>query len=356
VKSPHSQARLLRDLKRHVQTVNPGSEPFASGLKSIEQTAWALVILRGIEWTALGTRTEYTYKAHTYVSTPDGQEETHVTPDPAPKVRIDTPYQMGVRRMASKSLAQYDRTVRWVFDRFDDALDAELNGRTRLRTLTGRAAFETLVNKRITEVEGLVAGRKPASNSRMAEFIKRHGQVHVYRDQMYSSKREALLAVREDNATLPVDHDLIVDLTEQAFPPEGFVEEKYDELLRYVRSKDHKDALKESSGVPNTLLRRHDRIVKMIASAQRRLAGLSDPLPLKLYDKIGVSKSYLTKLLQGKPKDKAGVREALREAMFELCPSKRPRTRKGEPVAAQPSSEVPSMAPCPPGCRCVRHQ
>ena len=72
MKPPHTLARLLRDLKRHVQSVNPGSEPFQSGLKSIEKTAWECLLLRDIEWAAIGSRTEYVFIAQTYVATPDG--------------------------------------------------------------------------------------------------------------------------------------------------------------------------------------------------------------------------------------------------------------------------------------------
>src|SRR5437879_3663552 len=143
MKPAHSLARLLRDLKHHVKSVNPGSEPFQSGLKSIEKTAWEMLLLRDIEWAALGSRTEYQFRAHTYVATGEGTHENYVTPERKAKPIVSTARLRGIERMANKTILQYRRTSQWIMDRYEDALECEsLNGRTRLRCLTGRATFE----------------------------------------------------------------------------------------------------------------------------------------------------------------------------------------------------------------------
>src|SRR5579863_1976404 len=100
MKRPHTTAALLRDLKAHVKSVNPGSEPFASGLKSIGDTAWELLNLRGIEWSVLGSTREYAYTVHCYVASADGVEETYTTPERLPKPHISTPYEQSVRKLA----------------------------------------------------------------------------------------------------------------------------------------------------------------------------------------------------------------------------------------------------------------
>ena len=216
-----------------------------------------------------------------------------------------------------------------------------------------------IVKSRFREIEAMVAGRKDTeTENRMAEFVNRHGQVHVYRDNLYSSSAEARKAMREDTEAIPADHDYIVDLFERAFPSEGYIEDIYEELVRYMRSQDHRDALafsKEMGGRTGSL-KRHDQIVRMVANAQHKLAAFDDPLPERLYDKLGVSKSYLTKLMTGKERNKAMIREALREAMYQLCPSKRPRKRRAQIAAAEASTLPPSMAQCAPGCQCIRHQ
>jgi hypothetical protein len=358
-----SQVKLLRDLRRHIKSVNPGSEPFASGLKAIESAAWSVLLSRGIAWTALGNKTVYDFRVTTYVSSPEGTLVTHKTLERKPKPAVFSAYQRGVRALAQKALFQYDTHVRWVFDRFDDALDCtDLNGRTRLRTLTGKAAFETLVNGRLNTIQRMVAGASlTATDSRFKQFVDRHGTAHIYRDAMFATRREMLNAQREDSMEVPADHDLIVLMFEEAFPPTGFDDAKFDELVRYMRSQDHRDALKFSTQTTSATpggMKRHDQIVMMIANAERKLAPLDDPLPANLHLKLGVSKSYLVKLMKGKKRNKQTVRAALREAMYHLCPSKRPRKPKQVLVndGPKPSDQVPSMAACLPGCRCVRHQ
>jgi hypothetical protein len=359
VKPANSQARLLRDLKKHVKSVNPGSEPFSSGLKSIEQTAWAMLLLRDIEWVTLGTKTHYDFRVHTYIATPDGPQKNYVTPERKRKEVTENARQSAIRKLAQKTVAQYSRTAEWISERYEDALEAELNGRTRLRCLTGRAAFEALVKSRFKEIAGFMVGAK-APTRQLAKFVERHRQVHVYRDALYATEREVQVAMREDSLAVPVDHDLITDMYERAFVTGGFNEDVFEELVSYLRSKDHKDALKVSlnDGADKGKLNRHDQIVLLVATAERKLAGLSDPLPPSLHTKLGTSKNFLTTIMAGHPRTKEGVRKALRLKMYALCPSKRPKPRRGGAVteAIEPSTLPPSMAPCALGCQCVRHQ
>ncbi|MGC2474463.1 MAG: hypothetical protein WA485_09010 [Candidatus Sulfotelmatobacter sp.] len=360
MKPAHTLARLLRDLKHHVKSVNPGSEPFQSGLKSIEKTAWECLLLRNIEWTAIGGRTAYTFRAHTYVATEHGPQANYVTSLPKPKPVVLNAHQREVLRVAEKSILQYRRTAQWIADRYDDALEAtDLNGRTRLRCLTGRATFETLVKARSAEIDAMKAGAA-APTGELANFVARHGQVHVYRDTLYATQREAQIAMREDSLTVSVDHDLIVDFYERAFTQAGgFEEGHFDELVKYLRSKDHRDALAESVGIgaDKAELNRHDKTVLLVANAERKLAPLSDPLPPMLHNVLGVSKEFLRVLMAGKERTKESVRLALRERMYELCPSKRPKPRKGEAVIEKaPATLPPSMADNhPANCMCVRH-
>ena len=334
MKLPNSQARLLRDLKRHVRSVNPGSEPFTSGLKAIESTAWELLKARGVEWSAIGNRTVFAYTVHCYTSSPDGLTETYTTPGRTPKPETFTAYQKVVRKLAKKTLGQYERTCHWVMDRYDEALESgALNDRMKLRCLTGRAAFENLVSKRFDDVQAMTAGRaSSALENQLAEFVARHGQAHSYRDHLYSSKLEAQNALRADTRETPADHDLIVSLFEEAFPPDGYDDDKFEALCKYLRSQDHKDALKfsEEMGADTSCMNRHDRTVLLVATAERRLAALSDPLPRALYKKLRVSKETLRTIMLSTPKpwNKATVNAALREKMYLLCPSKRPRKPK----------------------------
>jgi hypothetical protein len=358
MKPAHTLARLLRDLKKHVKSVNPGSEPFQSGLKSIEKTAWELLLLRNIEWTALQQRTQYDFKVHTYVATPEGDALQHRSPDRKPKPIVYNAHQREVHRVASKTVAQYCRTAEWIMERYEDALECDLNGRTRLRCLTGRSAMESLVNSRLKEVEQMKAGAA-APSGHLADFVSRHGQVHIYRDTMYATLREVDIARREDSLSIPVDHDLIVDYYERAFTVAGgFDEAVFDELVRYMRSKDHADAvnLSVANGADKAKLSRHDQIVKLIATAERKLASLSDPLPPSLHRPLGVSDEFLRVVMAGRERTKANVRDALREKMYQLCPSKRPKKRKAEAVAPKPSVLPPSMDDNhPANCQCVRH-
>lgn len=356
------QAKLLRDIRKHIKGVNPGSEPFLSGLKLIEKTAWELLMSRGIDWQVLGGRTSFHYIVNTYVSSPEGITPTYRTPDAKPKPVTQTAYQRGVQKLADKACGQYERHCNWISQRYADALNCDdLNGRTRLRTLAADAAFTSLVKARFATLPQLMAGMTTPHESRMLEFLNRHGEVHVYRDSLFASKREALKAMREDTEALPADHDLIVDYFERAFPPEGFVEDIFDELVRYMRSQDHRDALKFSAemGAKPELMKRHDQIVLLVATAERKLASLSDPLPPSLHTKLGLKRDFLSTLMgdkvAGRTKDE--VRLALRQKMYELCPSKRPKKRKAEAVTApEPSTLPPSMATCAPGCQCIRHQ
>jgi hypothetical protein len=348
LKPAHSQARLLRDLKNHVKSVNPGSEPFASGLKSIESTAWALLLLRDIEWTALGSKTEYQFRVHTYVATSEGTQLSHSTPERRPKKIELSAHQRSVQRMASKTVAQYARNAEWVSERFEDALESpDLNGRTRLRCLTGRAAFELLVKSRFKEIESFMAGGHTPTG-KLADFVARHGQVHAYRDTLYATEREAKIAMREDSLALPADHDLIVDYYERAFTQAGgFDEGIFDELVTYLRSQDHREAVQSAltDGADKGKLNRHDQIVLLVATAERRLASLSDPLPPSLHTLLGVSKNFLVTVMAGNERTKESVRDRLRQKMYELCPSKRPRKRKAEEVTVAPETTAlpPSM-------------
>lgn len=361
----NSQARLLRDIRKHILSVNMGSEPFLSGLKTVEKIAWELFMSRGIDWQVLGGRTSFHYIVNCYVASPEGIAQTYRTPDAKPKPVVFNAYQRGVQKLADKASGQYERHCNWISQRFADALNSEdLNGRTRLRCLTANAAFEQLVKSRFATLPQLMAGNSTPHESRMLEFINRHGEVHVYRDSLYASKREALAAMKEDGEALPADHALIVDYFERAFPREGFDQDIYDELVRYMRSQDHRDALKfsaEMGGKPG-LMSRHDKTVLLIANAERKLASLADPLPPSLHTRLGTSKNFLVTVMggtvAGKTKDE--VREALRQKMYELCPSKRPKKRKAQAEIAVPehidSNLPPSMAECAPGCQCVRHQ
>lgn len=357
----NSQTRLLRDIRKHILSVNMGSEPFLSGLKTVEKIAWELFMSRGIDWQVLGGRTSFHYIVNCYVASPDGIAQTYRTPDAKPKPVVFNAYQRGVQKLADKASGQYERHCNWISQRFADALNCDnLNGRTRLRCLTANAAFEALVKTRFATLPQLMAGNMTPHESRMLEFLNRHGEVHVYRDTLFASKREALAAMKEDGEALPADHDLIVDMFERAFPPEGFDENIFDELVRYMRSQDHRDALKFSKemGAKPGLMKRHDKIVLLIANAERKLASLTDPLPPSLHTKLEVSRQFLFDLMVGKEKTKETVRDALRQKMYELCPSKRPKKRKAEVVLhseTAPSTLPPSMAECAPGCQCIRH-
>ena len=76
-------------------------------------------------------------------------------------------------------MGQYGRTAQWIMDRYKDALEAtDLNGRTRLRCLTGRATFEALVKSRWAEIDAMKAGAA-APTGELAKFVARHGQVHI---------------------------------------------------------------------------------------------------------------------------------------------------------------------------------
>jgi hypothetical protein len=167
VKRPHAQAKLLYDLTKHVMTVNPGSEPFALGLRAIGDAAWEMLNARGVEWAAIGSKTGYVYRVHSYTASPD---------------------------MASKA---------------------------------------------------------------------------------------------------------------------------------------HRDALAMSGemGATTANLSRHDRTVNLVLNAERRLAALTEPLPPSLHEKLQVSRDFLRVLLIGKVRNKATVREALREKLYTLCPSRRPRKK-----------------------------
>ena len=363
LKPAHSLARLLRDLKHHVQSVNPGSEPFQSGLKAIEKTAWEMLLLRNVEWAAIGSKTEYVFKAHTYVATPEGSQENYVTPEPKPKPIVRNARQREILRVAEKTLAQYRRNAQWVKDRYEDALEAtDLNGRTRLRCLTGRATFEALVKSRSAEVDSMKAGGVVPTGE-FADFVKRHGQAFIYRDTLYATQREVQIAMREDSLSIPADHDLIVDYYERAFlQAGGFDEAVWDQLVAYMRSKDHADALKESQeekGADKGKLNRHDQTVLLVATAERKLAALSDPLPPALHNHLGpVSKTFLTTVMAGRARTKENVRQCLRQKMYELCPSKRPKPRREVSVNDGPKPSVlpPSMDENhPANCPCIRH-
>jgi hypothetical protein len=313
-------------------TVNPGSEPFALGLRAIGDAAWEMLNARGVEWAAIGSKTGYAYRVHSYTASPDGIVENYVTPEKAPQQITFTPYQRTVLKMAKKTRKQFCRNCDWVYEQFTKAIDnPNVNGRVKLRCLTGRAKFDALVKERLEELEARMAGKESASNPRLRDFAKRHGQVHVYRDNLYASAKEAQTALYEDTKTVPVDHDLIVMMYEEAFPPGAYDETKWDEIVRYMASKAHRDALAMSCemGATTENLSRHDRTVNLVLNAERRLAALTEPLPPSLHEKLQVSRDFLRVLLIGKVRNKATVREALREKLYQLCPSRRPR-KKGD--------------------------
>jgi len=220
---------------------------------------------------------------------------------------------------------------------FCDALNRDdLNGRQRLRCLKAHAAHIALTEKRIEEIKARMAGRAKAGDSRVADFIARHGQVVFYRDKMYANRKEALAALHADAKDVPVDHDLVVMMFEDAFPDTGIEDDKLAALESYLRSKDHRDArdLSQQLGIPEKVLTRHDQMLKQVINAERRLAALDDPLPEKVYQKLGVSKTYLNELMKGKVKNKATIRAALRERLYQLSPQRRPRgPRKAKLIA-----------------------
>ena len=337
MKTPHVTAVLLHDLMKHVQSVVPGSEPFASGLKAVTDTAWEILNLRGVDWSACGSRTIYALSVRTFTTTPDGVEEKYVSPVKALDEPKFTPYQVTQRRVAERSLNKFGHICTLVSEMFCDALNRDdLNGRQRLRCLKAHAAHIALTEKRIEEIKARMAGRAKAGDSRVAEFIARHGQVVLYRDKMYASRKEALAAMHADAKAVPVDHDLVVMMFEDAFPDTGIEDDKLAALESYLRSKDHRDArdLSQQLGIPEKVLTRHDQMLKQVINAERRLAALDDPLPEKLYQKLGVSKTYLNELMKGKVKNKATIRAALRERLYQLSPQRRPRgPRKAKLIA-----------------------
>lgn len=359
----NSQVNLIRDLRKHVKTVNAGSEPFASALRSIEQTAWAALNSRGIPWQELGSKITYSYRVHTYISSSEGLHESYSTPLRNPDKVILTTYQKGIKKLANKAVAQYDRHCFWILAQFDKALDTELNGRSRLRCLTGRAKFEALIKDRTEEVQRMIAGASTAKKNLLGEFIDRHGQCHIYRDQMFATRTEAMQAMREDTANVPVDHDYVVGLYELAFPAGRYDEAAFDVLAKYMRSADHRDALKMSTelGGNPALLKRHDKVIQMVSAARYALAGMEDPLPPNLHGKLRVSKTWLFNLMKGQERTKESIMAALQEELYTLTPSKRPR----KPTVVEPNPPLRPKTTLPPsmsndhpeGCRCVRcHQ
>jgi hypothetical protein len=314
-------------------TVNPGSEPFALGLRAIGDAAWEMLNARGVEWAAIGSKTGYAYRVHSYTASPGGIVEDYVTTEKAPKQITLTPYQRTVLKMAKKTRKQFCRNCDWVYEQFTNAIEnPNVNGRVKLRCLTGRAKFEALVKDRLEELEARIAGKESASNPRLLDFAKRHGQVHVYRDNLYASAKEAQAALFEDTKAVPVDHDLIVMMYEEAFPPGAFDEAKWDDVVRYMASKAHRDALamSEEMGATTGNLSRHDKTVNRVLNAERKLAALTDPLPPSLHEKLGIDRETFRLLMKGKVKNRPTVREALREWLYQLCPSRRPRKKTSD--------------------------
>jgi len=130
---------------QHVKSVVPGSEPFASGLKAVADTAWEILNLRGVDWSACGTRTVYSMRVRTFTTTPDGMEETYASPiKPLDEPKF-TPYQITQRRLAERSLNKFGHICTVVSQMFCDALNRDdLNGRQRLRCAVGQVESATV--------------------------------------------------------------------------------------------------------------------------------------------------------------------------------------------------------------------
>jgi hypothetical protein len=352
MKTPHSQAKLLRDIARHVESVNPGSEPFASGLKTVHDAAWEMLILREIEWAAIGGKTQYVFSSN---------GRPPVVP---PKTREFGTYERTVMKTAQKALTQYRRHCEWIDRQYCKALDAELNGRMRLRVLTSRSKFDGLVKRHFDEVRAWMAGAEGAEiGSQAKRMADRTGGVFYYRDHMYGSRAEVERAQREDTPAVASDHDLIVMMCEEAFPPRenGIDREKWDELARYLKSKDHRDVLSGKATDPEAASR-YEKMLNQIINAQRKLAGLTDPLPKGLHKHLGIGHTWWYEIMSGRDRTtRESIMEALQDKLYELSPQRKPRgkRRKAEVAAdeVKPQTMPPSMADNhPAGCQCVRHK
>src|ERR1700745_639087 len=169
----HPTSQLLRDLKRHVESVVTGSEPFVSALEAVAGTAVEIVQLRNVDWSALGQQTEYVFKVRTFEATVDGMEETYRTPDRPSEPPVFTPYQKTQRKFAERVLNQWGHHCTWVSQKFADALNSgKLNGRENLRCLRGKAAHEATTDERIEEIKQRMVGAK-VTDKRVADFIAR---------------------------------------------------------------------------------------------------------------------------------------------------------------------------------------
>lgn len=371
MKAPHPTAKLAADLTKQIEKMKFGSEPFALALRALGDVAWDLLKLRDVEWSVIGSKTEYVYRVNCYTATSAGIDRFYRTPDkPTAQVAAMSPYEKAVRKLAHKTRHQYLHLCNWICDQFDKALaDPALNGRNVLRCLTGRARFEQNVRERVAELNVMMAGAQGKATE-LLKFTERHGEVHVYRDHLYRSEKEAHVALEADTKAVPPDHDLIVMQYEESFPATGGInEEAFTELTRYLNSTDHKNAVKEAEemGGDPTLLSKHDRVIKMLVDAERALGSAPDPLPMGLHRLLGMSRSFLARLLKGKkvPYSKADVRAVLRKRLYELCPSRRPRKKSQQekiasfvyPVDETQTAEkaVNSKWPCQSDCQCVRH-
>lgn len=341
----------LCDISRHVASVNAGSEPFASGLKSVHDAAWEMLILREIEWAAIGGKTRYVFSSN---------GRPPVVP---PKTREFGLYERTVLKTAQKALAQYLRHCSWIDRMYCKALDSDLNGRMRLRVLTARARFDTLVKNHLDEVRAWLAGAEGAEiGSQAKRMADRTGGVIYYRDHMYASRSEVERAQREDTAAVASDHDLIVMMCEEAFPPgeNGIDADKWAALSRYLKSKDHRDALSGKATDPEAESR-YKQTLDLVINAQRKLAGLTDPLPPNLHTHLEVSKWFLWSITTGKRKDRESIMDALQAKLYELSPERKPRRRRSkseiETSEVKPQTMPPSIADNhPAGCQCVRHK
>ncbi|MGB9075094.1 MAG: hypothetical protein WCC22_20835 [Terriglobales bacterium] len=390
----NQQGLLLRDLRRHVSRCTIGSEPFAAALRAIEDTAWACLLSRDIDWPALQVFSGEVYvrKVHTYSLVPGGGiERTYCTPDAPLKHLAPTEYQKEVQRIAKKAWAQFIHHANWIGQKFAEAINEDdgtySSTRHILRCLKGEAAFVQRMADREQQLRTWIAGTKDgkqADNDRVRSFIRRHGQVHFYMDGLYSSREAAEDAVRRDSIALPADFFMLVAMWEAAFPPTGVNEEALAELEEYVRSVEHKVALQEAEhfGCDPALLSYKEQRIQWFVRAVRAVTLFpGDVLPLRNLGKLlGCSESKRLRMLKaekaklldgGTALRKSELLRILKNRLEKLSPSRKQR-RKREAVELSTMEKFNALSqeqqeqirqapqsnattPCPPGCKCCRH-
>lgn len=312
MKASHPQAALLRDLRRQIDSVDPGSAGFAVGLKAVGQAAWDALKLRKIHWADIaGQQTSYAYRVHV------GGQEPGVA-------HVVNPPQRRNDRTATKTIQQFTRTCTWAFDKFTDAIDhPDTSSRNRLRCLTARSKFDGWVCECLDEIEASKVG-KAKKVSPLAKFVEQHGAVHGYMGRLYPSADH----VPKDAPPIPADHALVASMFDAAFAPGGVDEDAQQTLDRYIRGIDH-ERVEKGVTEPHANPR-----IEQLLQAERLLGEIPEPLPARgLHEHLGVSKSFLNKSLRDANAQRdtngsysrAEVLRALQGRQYAIQPARRPK-------------------------------